>query len=43
MHMDDADMDNANDNTTCQTKHDSIGSLPNEPKSQRDKFTSTLK
>ena len=32
----DADMDtdtnDANDNDTCQTKHDCIGSLPNEPK-----------
>ena len=28
---DDAD-DNANDNQTWQTKHDCIGSLPNEPK-----------
>ena len=32
MYTDDADTDDANDNTTRQTKHDCIGSLPNEPK-----------
>ena len=28
----DTDMDDTNDNDTRQTKHDCIGSLPNEPK-----------
>ena len=32
LYTDDADTDDANDNTTRQTKHDCIGSLPNEPK-----------
>ena len=31
MHMD-TDINNANDKDTCQTKHDCMGSLPNEPK-----------
>ena len=28
----DMDTNDGNDNDTCQTKHDCIGSLPNEPK-----------
>ena len=37
----DADTDDdANDNDTCQTKHECIGSLPNEPKSEEIKTKS---
>ena len=34
LYTDDTDTDDANDNTTRQTKHDCIGSLPNEPKTE---------
>ena len=40
MYTDNADTDDTNDNTTRQTEHDCIGSLPNEPKTPFGRPTS---